>query len=175
MKRSLVGRCAIMACLALLSGVFVLSTANGQDKTYERSFGQSESAVKKALQQMQSGMAGHLPTLDGFAVAGGHGLERYQRPYFQATAQVSPAADGGSIVRVSAKVTAWYDDPQKAHSGYERLRSNGRIENDILDQLSEQLTASKPSLDRRAEQAVRSEQTKESAQTMASTAQAKQR
>ncbi|HKF06860.1 MAG TPA: SH3 domain-containing protein [Candidatus Sulfotelmatobacter sp.] len=173
MKRRLVGRCAIMACLALLSGVFVLPTANGQAKPYERSFGQSESAVKKALQQMQSGMAGHLPTLDGFAVASGHELERYHRAYFQATTQVSLAADGGSIVRVSAKVTAWYDDPQKAHSGYELLRSNGRIENDILDQLSEQLTASKPSLDKQAEQAANSEQTTRSGQTATSSAQGK--
>jgi len=42
---------------------------------------------------------------------------------------------------VSVKVTAWYDDPAKAHSGYELLRSNGRIENDILDQLAEELGA----------------------------------
>src|SRR5215469_9088073 len=153
MKRRVVWRGVITACLALLSGIFAPLSANAQAKTYERSFGQSESAVKNALQQMQSAMAGHLPTLDGFALAGEQGFERYQRAYFQATAQVSAAANGGCAVRVSTKVTAWYDDPQKSHSGYQLLRSNGRIESDILDQLADQLAASKP--DQPAEQVVR--------------------
>ena len=173
MTWSMFGRCVVVACLASLSGIFVPPTANGQAKTYERSFGKSELAVKKALQQMQSEMAGHLPTVDGFAVAGEHELERYQRAYFQATAQVSAAANGGCVVRVSAKVTAWYDDPEKAHSGYELLGSNGRLESDILDQLSEQLAGSKPSPDKPAEQVVRSEQFKESAQTATSAARGK--
>lgn len=173
MKWRLVGRCVIAACLALFSGIFVPPTAKGQAETYERSFGQSESAVKKALQQMQSGMAGHLPTLDGFAVASQHGLERYQRAYFQATAQVSPAASGGCVVRVSAKVTAWYDDPQKSHSGYELLSSNGRIESDILDQLSEQLATSKSNSAKDSEQVVHAQQTGQSVQATATVAQGK--
>ena len=170
MKRPFVGRGVIVACLVLLYGISVPLAANGQSKAFERSFGQSESALTKVLQQMQNGMAGHLPTLDGFAVAGEHGLDRYQRAYFQATAQVTPAASGGCVVRISAKVTAWYDDPQKMHSGYELLRSNGRIESDILDQLSEQLAASKPAPDK---QVVRSEQSKESFQTTPSAVQDK--
>lgn len=173
MKRSLGVRATIMACLVLLSCFSVPPKASAQAKTYERSFEQPESVVRRTLQQMQSGMAGHLPTLDGFAVAGEHGLERYQRAYFQATAQVSTSANGGCVVRVSAKVTAWYDDPQKAHSGYELLHSNGRLESDILDQLSEQLAASKPSPERQPEQVARSQQTKDSVQTTPSIAQGK--
>lgn len=93
---------------------------------------------------MQSSMSGHLPLLDGFAVPGEHPLERYQKAYFQAKAQVSPDGSGKSVVRVSVKVTAWYDDPSKVHSGYELLPSNGRIENDILEQLTEALGANQP-------------------------------
>lgn len=137
---------AAAICIAFLTAAG-MPAASGQAKIYERSFGQSELAVKKAAQQMQAEMSGHLPALDGFAVAGEHPFERYQKAYFQATIQVSPGANGGSIVRVSAKVTAWYDDPQKAHSGYELLHSNGRIEADILDQLSEQLASAKPNSD----------------------------
>ena len=173
MRWGLFGRCAVAACLALLSGIFAQPMANGQAKTYERSFGQSESSVKKAIQQMHSGMAGHLPTLDGFAIAGEHGLERYQRAYFQATAQVSSSANGGCVVRVTAKVTAWYDDPQKAHSGYELLHSNGRLESDILDQLSEQLATSKSNPEKESEQVARSEQTRQSLQATAGVAQGK--
>lgn len=100
--------------------------------------------VQRTLQKMQSSMSGHLPILDGFALVGSHPFEHYQRAFFQATTQVSPNGAGKSIVRVSVKVTAWYDDPAKTHSGYELLGSNGRIENDILDQLSEELAANHP-------------------------------
>ena len=146
MRRKALALRVAAVCLGLTTSIGA-PAANGQTKTYERNYGQSEVAVKKALQQMQGEMAGHLPLLDGFAVAGEHALERYQRAYFQATVQVRPNSNGGSIVRVSAKVTAWYDDPQKAHSGYELLHSNGRIEADILDQLSEQLASAKPNAD----------------------------
>jgi hypothetical protein len=166
------GRTIITACFALLCCISILPTASGQTKTYERSFAQSESAMKKALQQMQSGMAGHLPTLDGFAVAGQHGLERYQRGYFQVSAQVMPAGRG-CVVRVSAKVTAWYDDPQKSHSGYELLVSNGRIENDVLDQLSEQLAAANPAPEKEPERVVQPDQTKTLSQSNANVAHAK--
>jgi hypothetical protein len=44
-------------------------------------------------------------------------------------------------VRVSVEVTAWYADPVKAKSGYQLLTSNGRLEADLLDQLSDQLAA----------------------------------
>ena len=127
---------------ALLS--FTSVVAAGQSRTVERSFSEPPAKVQKALQRMQNAMSGHLPLLDGFAVAGEHPFERYQRAYFQATSHLSSDATGKSIVRVSVKVTAWYDDPAKAHSGYELLGSNGRIENDILDQLGEELAANHP-------------------------------
>jgi hypothetical protein len=43
------------------------------------------------------------------------------------------------VVRIITKVTAWYADPVASRSGYQLLTSNGRIEADLLDQLSEQL------------------------------------
>lgn len=131
------------AILAICLGVGVAS-ATGQSKTIERTFPESPAAVQKILQKMQTAMSGHLPTLDGFAIAGNRPFERYQRAYFQATAKVTPSGMGKATVLVSVKVTAWYDDPQKSHSGYELLVSNGRIENDILDQLSEELAAGHP-------------------------------
>ena len=133
-------------------------SAHAQSKTYERTYHQSAAAVRKSLQQMQGVLSGHLPTLDGFADGGEHPFDRYERAYFQASVQVGSLAGGDAAVRVTVKVTAWYSDPQKAHSGYELLPSNGRIETDILDQLSEQLAAvgsAKP--DTGASQVVRSE------------------
>ncbi len=86
-------------------------------------------------------MAGRLPVLDGFAKAGQHSLDRYQRGYYQTSVQVSATAAGRSLVRVTTKVTAWYNDPASSRSGYELLTSNGRLEADLLDQLEEQLAS----------------------------------
>ena len=79
--------------------------------------------------------------LDGFAATGDHPLDRYQRAYFQSTVEVSATASGGSVVRVRAKVTAWYSDTIPSRSGYQLLTSNGRLEGDLLDQLSAELHA----------------------------------
>jgi hypothetical protein len=105
----------------------------------ERSFPQSKAAVEKALKEMQSTSSGRLPVLAGFASSGDHPLERYQRGYYESKFQVTAAPSGGSIVRVTVQVTAWYADPTNAHSGYQVLPSNGRLEADLLDQLADQL------------------------------------
>jgi hypothetical protein len=132
-KLSLLGLDA--AILALLFAPCL----QAQNSPAEKPFPQSKTAVEKALKTLQSSLSGHLPTLDGFAQSGEQSLDRYQRAYYQTTVQVSSTPSGGSLVRVSAKVTAWYNDPSGAHSGYQVLTSNGRLESDLLDQLSEQL------------------------------------
>ena len=118
--------------------------ARAQAGPSERTFPQSKAAVEKALTVMQASLAGHLPVLEGFAKPGEHPLDRYQRGYYQATVQVTPTASGGSVVRVTTKVTAWYTDPAASRSGYQLLLSNGRLEGDLLDQLAEQLAKSSP-------------------------------
>ena len=75
------------------------------------------------------------------AVPGDHPLNRYQRAYYQSAVQVSATASGGSVVRVSTKVTAWYADSTPSHSGYQLLTSNGRLESDLLDQLTDLLAS----------------------------------
>jgi hypothetical protein len=129
--------------LALCGWMVILSTVTGwtQSNSSERTFPQSKAAIEKALKAMQANMAGHLPILEGFANAGDHPLDRYQRGYYQATADVVSNPSGGSLVKIKAKVTAWYSDPSSSHSGYQLLTSNGRLESDLLDQLAEQLAA----------------------------------
>jgi hypothetical protein len=134
------------AVWAVSSGIFFAALVAvhlpAQTSPYERAFPQSKATVEKALTAVQSNLAGHLPVLDGFAKPGEHPLDRYQRAYYQSTVQVSSTPSGGSLVRVSTKVTAWYADPVASHSGYQLLTSNGRIEADLLDQLAEQLATS---------------------------------
>ena len=127
----------IMFC-GILVALFAAPTL-AQTNSYQRAFPQSKAAVEKALTTLQSSMAGHLPVLEGFAKPGEHPLDRYQRAYYQSTAQVSSTPSGGSTVRITTKVTAWYADSVASHSGYQLLTSNGRLESDLLDQLAEQL------------------------------------
>ena len=127
----------VCATLALISAEF----SNAQGNAHERTFPQSKPMVEKALRGIEASMAGHLPVLDGFAVPGDHSLDRYQRAYYQSTVQVIPTHAGGSLVRVSTKVTAWYADPSASRSGYRLLTSNGRLEADLLDQLADVLAS----------------------------------
>jgi hypothetical protein len=128
---------ALCGCLVILCTMVAWTQSNPAERTYP----QSKAAIEKALKAMQANMAGHLPILEGFANAGDHPLDRYQRCYYQATAEVVSHPSGGSLVRIKAKVTAWYSDPSSSHSGYQLLTSNGRLESDLLDQLAEQLAA----------------------------------
>jgi hypothetical protein len=128
---------ALGGCVVILSTMVAWTQSNPA----ERTFPQSKAAIEKALKAMQANMAGHLPILEGFANGGDHPLDRYQRGYYQATAEVVSNPSGGSRVRIKAKVTAWYSDPTSSHSGYQLLTSNGRLESDLLDQLAEQLAA----------------------------------
>jgi hypothetical protein len=123
----------------VLCAVLFAVQAQAQTNSNERAFPQSTATVEKALTALEANLAGHLPVLDGFAKPGEHPLDRYQRAYYQSTVQVSSTASGGSLVRVSTKVTAWYADPVASRSGYQLVTSNGRIEADLLDQLGDQL------------------------------------
>jgi hypothetical protein len=127
------------ALLGVMVGFCLVLCSQAQGNGLERTFPQSKTTVEKALKEMQAATGGRLPVLDGFATSAEHPLDRYQRGYYQAKFQVSAAASGGSVVRVSVQVTAWYVDPVAARSGYQVLTSNGRLEGDLLDQLADQL------------------------------------
>jgi len=125
---------------AVLFLTIVGAFTDAQVSRVERTIHAPKNVVEKALKQLQSATSGRLPALEGFAEAGDRPLSRYRRGYFQCAVQVSAMPSGDSLVKVSAKVTAWYDAAGPAHSGYELLRSNGRIETDLLDQIVEQLS-----------------------------------
>ena len=125
--------------LGIMVVTLLVERGKAQGSGYERSFAESKATVEKALKDMPFSLAGRLPVLDGFALPGDRPLDRYQRGYFQSTVEVSATASGGSVVRVSTKVTAWYPDPIASRSGYQLLPSNGRLEADLLDELAEEL------------------------------------
>jgi hypothetical protein len=128
---------------AAVAVLWTLATSLGQIQgpPAERMFSQSRPVVEAAVRQLQASTAGRLPVLDGFAVAGEQPLDRFQKGYYQCAVQVTSTPTGGSMVRISAKITAWYSASVAAKSGYQVLASNGRLESDLLDRLADALGA----------------------------------
>jgi hypothetical protein len=133
-------RLMVSAVVCALLCTFGAAHGHGQAPT-QRVFEVSKPAVQEVLKQLQPATSGRLPVLEGFAVAGAHPLSRYQRGFYQCSVRVTATSSGQSEITISAKITAWYADPDSTHSGYELLRSNGRIEADLLDQIAEQLSS----------------------------------
>lgn len=127
---------ALVGAALLLVGAIC---GRAQDAPQERTFSQSKPAVEKALKSLQPFTAGRIPILDGFARPGNLPMDRFQRGYYQCTVEVLASGSAGSLVRVRAKITAWYTDRTPAGSGYRALPSNGRLETDLLDRLSDAL------------------------------------
>jgi hypothetical protein len=131
------------------STLFLLLSAdrlNAQNDPIERTFAEARAEVEKAVATAKAASSGKLPALEGFVGQTLQPVERYERAYYQCLFQVIPSLTGETSVRVTAKITAWYDDPDKLHSGYQILSSNGRLENDALDRVQEILegSAAKP-------------------------------
>ena len=112
-----------------------------QQQVNQRSFFVSSSEISGAIVKIGATTKGRLPTLDGFVHQPDQPIERYSKGYFECAFQMLPPVDGSITVRVVAKVSAWYTDPDPAQSGYRVLSSNGRLESDALDHLAEVLPA----------------------------------
>lgn len=129
--------------LSLTFAVALAISLLSQEQPQERIFSQPKSVVDLAVRKLDTPLSGRLPTLAGFAISD-HSLDAYKRGYYQANITVSGSASGGTLVRVTTKITAYYTDAAPSKSGYQTLRSNGRLESDILDQLADQLSGNKP-------------------------------
>lgn len=112
----------------------------GQAVPYARSYTQSKAQVEQALKDLQAYSGQKIPILDGFVANVSKPLDRYERAFYQFSIELLPGDSGAIIVRLSAKITAWYADRDPSKSGYEVLPSNGRLELDFLDRLQEKLT-----------------------------------
>jgi hypothetical protein len=123
--------------VALLLSVFAIFSANGQVVPYARTFSKPKIEVEQALKDLQAFTGQKLPIVDGFVTSAQQPLDRYERAFYQFSIEVLPGVPAGTIVQVSAKITAWYADKDPAKSGYQILPSNGRLELDLLDRLDE--------------------------------------
>jgi hypothetical protein len=125
--------------IAFLTAVLLLLpiAARSVNDPIERTFTEPRADVERAVATAKSSSSGKLPALEGFVGQIQRPAERYEKIYYQCIFQVIPSVTGETSVRVTAKITAWYDDPDKLKSGYEVLPSNGRLENDALDRVQQ--------------------------------------
>jgi hypothetical protein len=117
--------------------LFLAAYANAQAVPYARTFPKPKTDVEQALKDLQAYSGQKLPIVDGFVGTPQQPLDKYERAFYQFSIEVLPGVPAGTIVQVSAKITAWYTDKDPAKSGYQILPSNGRLELDLLDRLDE--------------------------------------
>jgi hypothetical protein len=131
---------SIRALSALFAFLMSSATAWAQVIPYARSYSKSKQEVDQALKDLQAYSGQKLPILDGFVAPGSHPLDQYERGFYQYSIELLPGNAGATVVRLTAKITAWHVDRDVSKSGYEVLPSNGRLELDLLDRLQEKLT-----------------------------------
>jgi hypothetical protein len=127
-------RAAILLAIALGGAV-----AAQQAPPTERLYNHPQVEIQKAIEQMQAYDTQRLPGLAGFVNAGATLLDHLQNPRFQLHIDLVFQGASQTVVRVSAKITAWYEDPGPSRSQYTVVPSNGRLEEDFLDRLSMKL------------------------------------
>jgi hypothetical protein len=128
----------ILLCMLCLA--FFACETSAQAVPYARNFTMPRAQLEQALKDLQAYSGQKLPVLDGFVAPTDKPLDHYERGFYQFSIELVPGDAGGTIVRLSAKITAWYTDHDVTKSGYQVLASNGRLELDFLDRLEEKLT-----------------------------------
>jgi hypothetical protein len=126
-----------MGGLGGVLSILLTSMVFPQAVPYARAFAKSAEEVGGGLKDLQAYSGQKLPIVDGFVATGDKPLNQYERAFYQFSIDLLPGTGGGTIVRVTAKITAWYADKDPAKSGYQVLPSNGRLELDLLDRLEE--------------------------------------
>jgi hypothetical protein len=123
--------------LVCMAGGLGVQHALAQAVPYARSYPKEKGDVDKALKELGAYVGQKLPIVDGFVATGDRALDRYERAFYQFSIDLVPGSSGSTVVRLTAKITAWYADREPWKSGYQILPSNGRLELDLLDRLSE--------------------------------------
>jgi hypothetical protein len=126
-------------CVAFVV-VVCASAAAAQVVPYARSFAKPKAEVAQGLKDLQAYAGQKLPILDGFVAPTSNALDQYERAFYQYSIELLPGDNGATIVRLTAKITAWHVDRDPSKAGYAVLASNGRLELDLLDRLQEELT-----------------------------------
>jgi hypothetical protein len=113
--------------------------AFAQNQVPARNFASSQTQVLQALQSLEAWKQAKLPTLDGFANIDEQQAQQCSGAYYQLVIDVEPNPGGGTVVRPTAKINAACNGGDTAHSANQAIKSNGRIEADLLACLDDYL------------------------------------
>jgi hypothetical protein len=138
-KLSRLKRCLLCLWLFAAPQLWSPPRAAAQAIPYARTFPKSKEDVEAALKEFQAYAGQKLPIVDGFVAMGQQPLDRFERGFYQFSIELIPETAQSTVVKLTAKITAWYADPDPSKAGYQALPSNGRLELDLLDRLSEKL------------------------------------
>lgn len=130
---------AAFLCFAALLISAAAESTPAQTIPVERRYAHPVDEVQRALQELDVDATNRLPFLDGFVSASANSLDRLENPRYVLRSDVVRVGPTETIVRISAKVTAWYQSADASHSEYRAIPSNGRLESDFLDRLSARL------------------------------------
>ena len=134
-----------------LSALLLMSWfAASQITPAEHVFQVPRAELDKALHDLHVSSPGRLPTLEGFVGADVPSLEKYKQAYYQYKLEFRPVGSGATLLRVSARVTAWYAGGGTTQPGYRELPSNGRLETDLFERLEEALQQNSSHAERQA-------------------------
>jgi hypothetical protein len=139
---------AVSVCFAALLVLVAAKSTPAQAIPVERSYAHPLDEVQRALQELDVDATSRLPFLDGFVSARANSLDRLENPRYVLRSDLVRVGPTVTIVRISAKITAWYQNADASHSEYRAIPSNGRLEADFLDRLSARL---EPAVNARAE------------------------
>jgi hypothetical protein len=121
-------------------GLALGSTAAAQQAPpTERVYNHPQAEIVKVMEQMQAYDTQRLPALSGFVNASAASLDHLENPRFQLHIDLVSEGQAQTLVRVTAKITAWYEDRGPSRSQYTVVPSNGRLEEDFLNRLSMKL------------------------------------
>ena len=122
----------------LAFALFMVLLGATQSQSQERTFHVSKTELENTLRAIHAYNTDKLPILEGFVTA--DSLDRYRQPYYQYTLDVTSIAANQTLLRITAKITAWYTDADPSRSGYRTVPSNGRLESDLFERLDEALS-----------------------------------
>ncbi|MGH9713863.1 MAG: SH3 domain-containing protein [Candidatus Acidiferrales bacterium] len=138
-------RALILLSPSILLAILAGSPARAQQvPPTERLYNHQQMDVEKAIQELHGYETQRLPVLSGFVNAPASSLDHLQNPRFQFHIDLVSQGAAQTVVRVSAKITAWYEDAGVSRSQYTAVPSNGRLEEDFLDRLSVKLEKGAP-------------------------------
>jgi len=129
------GRSVLVGALAVTAAV----PSHAQGSPPERTYSSSQGEVEKALRDLGAYSGARLPALEGFVASFPATAGRFERPYYQFQIELVRLAPERTLVRLTAKITAWYADSEPSRSGYHTLPSNGRLEMDLFDRIDDYL------------------------------------